>query len=173
VPPVHEPLEGVDRLAFLYRISGAFNSSLDLDQVLNTVMDEVIVATHAERGFLVLREPDGRLVFRAARGLDQHAVAIEKGRMERELQMAREVQASLFPRQTPQLPGREFAVFWQPARQVADDFDFLPGGRLGLVIADVSDKGMPGMLNSSQTAMLSWRAVPVVWASSIGKVRVT
>jgi len=155
VPPVHESLEGVDRLAFLYRISGTFNSSLDLDQVLNNVMDEVIAATQAERGFLVLREPDGRLGFRAARGLDQHAVAIEKGCMERELQMARVVQASLLPRQTPQLPGWEFAAFWQPARQVAGDFyDFVPGGRLGLVIADVSDKGMPGMLNSSQTYLL-------------------
>jgi len=76
-----------------------------------------------------------------------YQVAVEKGRMERELQVAREVQASLLPRQTPQIEGWEFAAFWQPAREVAGDFyDFIPGERLGLVIADVSDKGMSAAL---------------------------
>ncbi len=44
-------------LALLYRLSQTFNSSLDLAEVLNRVMDEVIAATHAERGFVMLREP--------------------------------------------------------------------------------------------------------------------
>jgi hypothetical protein len=56
-----------------------------------------------------------------------YQVAVEKGRMERELQVAREVQASLILRQTPRVEGWEFAAFWQPARQVAGDFyDFIP-----------------------------------------------
>ena len=63
-----------DRLALLCRLSETFNSSLDLDQVLNRVMDEVISATHAERGFVMLREPDGGLVFRVARGLDRKTI---------------------------------------------------------------------------------------------------
>jgi sigma-B regulation protein RsbU (phosphoserine phosphatase) len=76
--------------------------------------------------------------------------------MERELQVAREVQASLIPRQTPHVEGWEFAAFWQPARQVAGDFyDFIPitlakvsesSQGFGIVIADVSDKGMPAAL---------------------------
>ncbi len=37
-------------LALLYRLSQTFNSSLDLPEVLNRVMDEVIAATHAEPG---------------------------------------------------------------------------------------------------------------------------
>ena len=253
-----------DRLALLYRISQTFNSSLDLGEVMNRVMDEVIAATRAERGFLMLREADGTLLFRAARGMDHrtidapefqvsrgvvervaregrpqltsdaqsdawlggrasvmglglrsvlcvplqlkgatlgvvyvdnrlqagiftpadldlltaiassaavaidnarlYQVAVEKGRMERELQVAREVQASLLPRETPQIAGWEFAAQWQPAREVAGDFyDFLEVSRggahaadapgmgarpavLGLVIADVSDKGMPAAL---------------------------
>jgi sigma-B regulation protein RsbU (phosphoserine phosphatase) len=75
-------------------------------------------------------------------------VAVEKGRLERELQMAREVQASLLPHATPALPGWEFAARWEPAREVAGDYyDFIPGEKeLGLVIADVSDKGMPAAL---------------------------
>jgi serine phosphatase RsbU (regulator of sigma subunit) len=75
-----------------------------------------------------------------------YQVAVEKGRMERELQMARGVQASLLPRETPQLPGWAFEARWQPAREMSGDYyDFirLDGGQLGLVIADVSDKGMP------------------------------
>ena len=77
-----------------------------------------------------------------------YRIAVEQGRMERELQVAREVQSSLIPNATPTIPGWEFAARWQPARRVAGDFyDFVPiGDRLGLVIADVSDKGMPAAL---------------------------
>jgi sigma-B regulation protein RsbU (phosphoserine phosphatase) len=230
----------------LYRVSRTFNSSLDLDEVLNRVMDEVIAVTHAERGFVMLRDEDGGLAFRVARGMDRsmvddpefqisqgvveqvaqegqplltsdaqrderlsmrlsvrglglrsilcvplkskdtvsgiiyvdnrlqagifapddldllaaiasnaaiaidnarlYQVAVEKGRMERELQMAHAVQASLLPDETPQMPGWAFEARWQPARQVSGDYyDFiaLDGEQLGLVIADVSDKGMP------------------------------
>ncbi|MCK4451668.1 MAG: GAF domain-containing protein, partial [Anaerolineae bacterium] len=63
-----------DRLALLYRLSQTFSSSLDLDEVLNRVMDEVIAVTRAERGFVMLHEADGRLVFRAARGMDQNTI---------------------------------------------------------------------------------------------------
>jgi sigma-B regulation protein RsbU (phosphoserine phosphatase) len=238
-----------ERLALLCRVSQTFNSSLDLDEVLNRVMDEVIAAVQAERGFLMLREPDGRLIFHVARGMDHetiddpqfqvsrsvvervahegeavltsdaqaddrfrmrasvmslglrsilcvplvlkdsvlgvvyvdnrlqrglfveddlellsaiassaavaienarlYRVAVEKGRMERELQMAREVQSSLLPHETPQVPGWEFAARWKPAREVAGDYyDFIPGqgGELGLVIGDVSDKGLHSAL---------------------------
>jgi sigma-B regulation protein RsbU (phosphoserine phosphatase) len=78
-----------------------------------------------------------------------YAVAIEKGRLERELQMARAVQTSLLPQQTPQVPGWQFAAFWKPAREVSGDYyDFISNnsGQQGLVIADVSDKGMPAAL---------------------------
>jgi len=69
--------------------------------------------------------------------------------MERELQVARQLQASLLPDGTPQIPGWEFVVRWQPAREVAGDYyDFIlcEEGQLGLVIADVSGKGMPSAL---------------------------
>ncbi len=81
-----------------------------------------------------------------------YEVAVEKGRMEKELMVARSVQTSLLPRSTPDLPGWEIASRWLPARQVAGDFyDFIPlhgegPDRLGFVIADVTDKGMPAAL---------------------------
>jgi sigma-B regulation protein RsbU (phosphoserine phosphatase) len=245
----HSSQSQPDRLALLYRLSQTFTSSLDLDEVLNRVMDEVVTATRAERGFVMLREANGNLAFRVARGMDHetiddpqfqisrgvvervaeegrpmltsdaqsddrlsmrlsvmtlglrsilcvplklkdqvtgviyvdnrlqsgifvqddlellwaiassaaiaienarlYQVAVEKGRMEQELQMARAVQASLLPDQTPQFPGWEFAARWQPAREVSGDFyDFVPThrGPLALVIADVVGKGMPAAL---------------------------
>src|SRR5258706_3702748 len=79
-----------------------------------------------------------------------YQAALEQGRLERELQMAREVQARLMPRATPQRAGWEFAARWQPAREVAGDYyDFIPDhadGSVGFVIADVTDKGMPAAL---------------------------
>jgi len=78
-----------------------------------------------------------------------YEVAVEKGRMERELQMAYRVQSSLIPREMPKIPGWEFAACWQPARVVSGDFyDLIPisHGELKFVIADVTDKGMPAAL---------------------------
>jgi len=237
------------RLELLYRISQTINSSLDLDVVMESLMDEVILATHAERGFLMLFDEQGTLSFRTARGMDQqdidesefkisrgiveraareatplltsnaqidqrfdtrasvklyglrsvlcvpiiqkektlgviyvdnrfqngifmqedldlltsiassagiaidnarlYRIAVEKGRMERELQMAREVQVSLIPASIPVIPGWDLAACWKPAHEVSGDFyDFIPisDGKYGIVVADVSDKGMPAAL---------------------------
>jgi serine/threonine protein kinase len=106
---------------------------------------------------LLASEPDHRPgsaseVLRALWGLDRQA--IERSRLDRELQMAHDVQASLLPHHAPRYAGWEFGNCWRPARQVAGDYyDFVPldDGRLGLVIADVSDKGMPAALFMSLT----------------------
>ena len=81
------------------------------------------------------------------------AQLIEKEKLERELQLALEVQSSLIPRATPRLAGWEFAALWQPARVVSGDYyDFIPlqAGQgapgWGVVVADVSDKGMQAAL---------------------------
>lgn len=62
------------------------------------------------------------------------------------MQIARDIQASFLPETLPELPGWEIAAHFQPAREVAGDFyDVFPmvdGRRLGLVIADVCDKGV-------------------------------
>jgi len=237
------------RLDILYRISQTFNSSLDLDQVLELVMDEVIGVVKAERGFLMLLDENNQLVSQTARGLDQktieekdfsisrgiaeqvahngdplltsnaqldprfdqhtsvhlygllsilcvpitlkgkilgviyvdnrfqkgiftiedmdllgtiassaaiaienarlYKVAVEKGRMERELQMARDVQVRLIPPNLPEIPGWSLASCWIPAHEVSGDFyDFIQVSphQLLMIIADVSDKGMPAAM---------------------------
>jgi sigma-B regulation protein RsbU (phosphoserine phosphatase) len=65
--------------------------------------------------------------------------------------VGRQIQLGLLPKAYPLVPGWEFAAIYQAARQVGGDlYDFfeLPGEpqRLGLVIADVSGKGVPAAL---------------------------
>lgn len=77
-----------------------------------------------------------------------YQVAVEKGRMEKELQMAQIIQRDLLPSTLPTLPGYEIAAEWRTAREVAGDFYdcFALGDGLGVVIADVSDKGAPAAI---------------------------
>jgi GAF domain-containing protein len=97
----------------------------------------------------------------------------ERERLERELQLAREIQQTFMPEHLPHLPGWELAVTWQAARQVAGDFyDVfeLPDRRLGLVIADVADKGMPAALFMALTRTLM-RAAAAEERSPAGALR--
>lgn len=69
--------------------------------------------------------------------------------LEHEFEVGREIQAGFLPRVLPQPEGWEIAASLQPAREVAGDFyDVfeLPGGKIGLVIADVCDKGLGAAL---------------------------
>jgi serine phosphatase RsbU (regulator of sigma subunit) len=71
------------------------------------------------------------------------SLAFEK--MSQELRVAGEIQSSFLPTTLPELPGWQLAVTLEPARQTSGDFyDFipLPDGRLGLLVADVADKGI-------------------------------
>jgi sigma-B regulation protein RsbU (phosphoserine phosphatase) len=80
---------------------------------------------------------------------DLRRTTAEKERIEKELEIARQIQESFLPRSCPQIGGIELSAVALPARQVGGDFyDFIPldQGRWGFVVADVSDKGVPGAL---------------------------
>jgi serine phosphatase RsbU (regulator of sigma subunit) len=106
-----------------------------------TLYDELVEGAFAE-----LRERDLQL----AGFLNQAARALQTVSSRRqELVLAGKVQASLLPDVPPSVPGWEIVATWRPARETAGDFyDFipLPDGRLGIVIADVVDKGMGAAL---------------------------
>ncbi len=73
----------------------------------------------------------------------------EHSRLEQELDMARKMQISLFPEELPEITGYSLAAFWQPAHETSGDYYNvfkLPGGRWGLIIADVCGKGAPAAL---------------------------
>jgi sigma-B regulation protein RsbU (phosphoserine phosphatase) len=100
---------------------------------------------------------------------NQAALAIEQARlhkeevkvqtMEKELEVGRQIQLSMLPAATPVVPGWEFAAYYQAAREVGGDFyDFfeLPDapGRLAMVIADVTGKGVPAALFMARTSKM-------------------
>jgi serine phosphatase RsbU (regulator of sigma subunit)/putative methionine-R-sulfoxide reductase with GAF domain len=77
----------------------------------------------------------------------------QQQRLEHELEVGRDIQASFLPESCPDIPGWEVSAFWRAARQVGGDFyDFIPlrrhegRERWGVVIADVADKGVPAAL---------------------------
>lgn len=90
----------------------------------------------------------------------------EKEALERELEIAREVQRELLPRSVPEIEGLQLAGVCLPAIGVGGDYyDFLPldERRLALVIADVSGKGIPAalLMASLQASVRSlFRPVP-------------
>jgi sigma-B regulation protein RsbU (phosphoserine phosphatase) len=78
----------------------------------------------------------------------------ERERMETEANDARAMQQALFYKPTPLVPGFTFETAWHPAGAVGGDwFDFIDLGdnRYGIVLADVSGKGMPAALLMSAT----------------------
>jgi len=84
----------------------------------------------------------------------QQQEAKERERIEQELKVARLIQQTLLPKTLPEIPGYDVAAYYQPAREVGGDFyDFLTleDGRLGLVVGDVTDKGVPAALVMATT----------------------
>lgn len=78
-------------------------------------------------------------------------------RIRRELALAAQVQASFLPKKNLALPGWEFSVALLPARQISGDFFDtvrLPGGQVGLLIADVVDKGVGAALFMAMSCTL-------------------
>ena len=81
-----------------------------------------------------------------------HEELTRRAEVERDLDIARDIQTSLFPRELPRVAGVEFFGVSRPARVVGGDFyDFLdvdssPDGRLALVLGDVSGKSIPASL---------------------------
>src|SRR5215203_1743154 len=84
----------------------------------------------------------------------QQQQAQERERIEQELRVARLIQQTLLPKHVPELGGWDVAAFYRPAREVGGDFyDFLEfeDGHLGIIVGDVTDKGVPAALVMATT----------------------
>jgi sigma-B regulation protein RsbU (phosphoserine phosphatase) len=104
-----------------------------------------------------LREKNRQLTL-AYEELQQAQVQlVEKERLEREMELARQIQRGILPASLPQEQGFDFGALMFPARAVGGDFyDLIDLGdhRLGIVLGDVSDKGVPSALIMSMTHTL-------------------
>ena len=80
---------------------------------------------------------------------EEYARSIAWEKVSQEIQIAGQIQASFLPNQFPNIPGWQLAVTLEPAGGLSGDFfDLIPlsRGRLGIVIADVADKGLGAAL---------------------------
>ena len=79
---------------------------------------------------------------------------LARERIDEELRVAALIQQQFLPRELPDLPDWQVAAFYGPARAVGGDFyDFieLPDKRIGIVVGDVTDKGVPAALVMART----------------------
>jgi serine phosphatase RsbU (regulator of sigma subunit) len=94
-----------------------------------------------------------------------YAETLSTQKMVQELALARRIQDSFLPEHIPQVPGWQIAASLEPARQMAGDFfDFieLPDGRLGVLIADVADKGLgPAMYMALSRTLIRTFAIQI------------
>lgn len=131
-----------------------------LARILSKRIEETNTATiqHLQEKNLQLNEAYHNLQAAQTRILEQEqrerALQVAHERVEQELLVARRIQHALLPRHAPTLSGWQITAHYQPAREVGGDFyDFLdlPGGKLGLIIGDVTDKGVPAALVMATT----------------------
>lgn len=80
---------------------------------------------------------------------EQQAEGKERERLHQELRVAAVIQQTLLPKQLPSIAGWDIDAVYRPAQEVGGDFyDFihLDAARFGVVIGDVTDKGIPAAL---------------------------
>lgn len=103
---------------------------------------------------LALRQRMGLL---STKGESETLDAVEQKMLEHELAIAEELQANLLPRKVPHVPGFELNAYYRPSREVGGDYyDFIAidEDHLGIVVADVSGKGIPGSIVMTETRAL-------------------
>ncbi|HYM81411.1 MAG TPA: SpoIIE family protein phosphatase [Candidatus Limnocylindria bacterium] len=123
-------------LRFEGRTIGVFNLESDLEDAYHEGHAEMLTAFASQAAVAIER----------ARQVREE---LERRRLEKELAIAREIQASFLPKHPPEVPGFDIAGTSLPHDQVGGDYyDFIPvaEARLGLAIADVSGKGIPASL---------------------------
>ncbi|MDG4550358.1 MAG: PP2C family protein-serine/threonine phosphatase [Candidatus Contendobacter sp.] len=130
-------------------VIGSPDQDMELEQCLRAGADDFLITPISE-GLLKAR---ARFVLEHKRLRHKHESSIESAellKIEHDIQVARRIQAGFLPTELPKPRGWDVAACFQPAREVAGDFydAFMlsQNRRLGFVIADVVDKGVPAAL---------------------------
>lgn len=123
---------------------------------LISVLSERLTSAH-DSTIQDLQEKNLELTIAYEELKEAQAQIIEKERLERELQVAFEIQTSILPQTLPKLEGYDFGAMMVPARAVGGDFyDLIPlsANKVGIIIGDVADKGVPSAIFMAQTHAL-------------------
>jgi sigma-B regulation protein RsbU (phosphoserine phosphatase) len=121
-------------------------------RVLSQRLDATNIAT-----FRDLKEKNRQLQTAYDELKAAQAQIIEKERLEKELQVAAEIQLSILPDELPEISGINFGACMLPARQVGGDFYdvfTITEKHIGVLIGDVADKGVPSALFMARTHAL-------------------
>jgi sigma-B regulation protein RsbU (phosphoserine phosphatase) len=103
---------------------------------------------------LALRQRMGLL---RHKGSEEELSDVERKMLDHELAIAEELQANLLPRKVPQIAGYDVSAYYRPSREVGGDYyDFIEidADHLGILVADVSGKGIPGSIVMTETRAL-------------------
>ncbi|HJS29127.1 MAG TPA: SpoIIE family protein phosphatase [Anaerolineales bacterium] len=88
---------------------------------------------------------------------EAHLQIVEKERLERELEVARDIQSSILPQTLPEPEGYEFGALMSPMSAIGGDFyDFIDigKGKIAIAVGDVSDHGVPAALFMAMTVTM-------------------
>ncbi len=130
----------------VYLILNPFNKLADWIKDLGhgDVEDEIDFDTRDEVGEIAKAFSEITDKFRQSQ-----ANLAEQERLQKEMQLAQDIQQTLLPPFVPEIEGYEIASLYQAAKEVGGDYyDFVEVDKdsLGIVVADVSGKGVPGSL---------------------------
>ena len=118
-------------------------------QVINK-LTKPFVFSHEELEMLVTISSSVAVAIDTAK---MHKIILQRETLERDLKLAREVQESFLPKELPMVETYRFAALNQPALEIGGDFyNFfkLPEDKLGIVLGDVSGKGVPAALQMAR-----------------------
>lgn len=162
-------LDDNPRLATVKTLVDTTVQEITADKFRDLLQTDPDLALHITRRVLAnLRRLDHLAIedLRSKNALLQHAyhdlqaaqvVLVEKKRLEREMELAAEMQRNLLPSVLPQLADYRFYSYLAPARQVGGDlFDVcvIDDEHVALLIADVADKGVHAALMMAVTRTL-------------------
>jgi serine phosphatase RsbU (regulator of sigma subunit) len=159
-------------LAAYLRTAGGYRGSILLGRAPAeppfTAGDKRLVATVASQAALSLERAELQRAVADRRALDQ------------ELAIGRRIQLSLMPRHFPDIPGWQVAAAYEPAREVGGDFYDVfrvrdQADQIGLVVADVSGKGIPAAILMADARALIHAAAdhgggPVLTINRVNKI---